>query len=55
VLPGLILLFFIAAIGAFFLSKARRRMGMATPKIWIPAIFGFAIVILVAYVAQSNN
>jgi len=56
VTPGLILLFFIAAIGAFFFTKARRRLGLpAGSKLPVAVIVAFAIVILVIYVAQSNH
>jgi hypothetical protein len=56
VASGLILLFFVAALGAFGLTRLRRRFGMGSGgKIWVTAIFAFAILILVAWVAQSNN
>ncbi|MDQ2876132.1 MAG: hypothetical protein M3Y33_15610 [Actinomycetota bacterium] len=53
---GLILLFLVASLGAFFLTRARRRLG--TPingKIWASTIVGFAIVILVIWVAQQKS
>lgn len=53
---GLILLFLIASLGAFFLTRARRRLGSpVTGKIWITTIIGFAIVILVVWVASQNS
>ena len=55
VATGLILLFLVASLGAFFLTRARRRLG--TPingRIWVSTIVGFAIVILVIWVAQQN-
>jgi hypothetical protein len=56
VATGLILLFLIASVGAFLLTRARRRLGgSVSPKIWITTIAGFAIVILVIWVAQQNR
>jgi hypothetical protein len=56
VATGLILLFLIASVGAFFLTRARRRFGgSVSPKIWVTTIIGFAIVILVVWVAQQNG
>ena len=52
---GLILLFLIASLGAFFLTRARRRFGgQVNGKIWITTIVGFAIVILVIWVARRT-
>jgi hypothetical protein len=54
--PGLILLFLIASLGTFFLTRVRRRVGSpVTGKIWVTTIIGFAIVILVVWVAQQNG
>jgi hypothetical protein len=56
VLTGLILLFFIAAFGAFGLTRVRRRFGMAVNgRVWVTLVLGFAILILVIWVAQSNG
>jgi hypothetical protein len=56
VATGLILLFLIASLGAFFLTRVRRRLGSpVTGKIWVATIIGFAIVILVIWVAQQPN
>lgn len=53
---GLILLFFIAAFGAFGLTRVRRRFGAAVnPRIWVTAVIGFAILILVVWVAQGGG
>ncbi len=53
---GLILLFLIASLGAFFLTRARRRFGgQVNGKVWITTIVGFAIVILVIWVASQNR
>jgi hypothetical protein len=54
--PGLILLFLIASLGAFFLTRVRRRVGSpVNGKIWMTTIIGFAIVILVVWVAQQKS
>jgi hypothetical protein len=54
VTPGLILLLFLGLMCAMFISRARRRMGMATGgKIWLTVIVGFALIVLVAWVAQQ--
>jgi hypothetical protein len=56
VATGLILLFLIASLGAFFLTRARRRFGgQVNGKVWITTIVGFAIVILVIWVASQNR
>jgi hypothetical protein len=56
VTTGLILLFIIASAGAFLLTRARRRLGLPiTGKVWVTAIVGFAVVILVIYVAQASS
>ena len=53
---GLILLFLVAAGGAFLLTRTRRRLGLnVNGKVWTTAIIGFAIVILVIWVAQNGN
>ncbi len=53
---GLILLFFVAALGAFGLTRLRRRFGMGVNgRVWMTAIFALAILILVVWVAQSNG
>ena len=53
---GLILLFLLASLGAFFLTKVRRRLGtQVNGKVWASTIVGFAIIILVVWVAQQHN
>jgi hypothetical protein len=52
---GLILLLLLAAIFAVLVSKGRKRLGLEiTGRTWIAAIIGFALVVLVAYVAQQK-
>jgi hypothetical protein len=56
VTTGLILLFLVAALGTFGLTRLRRRFGMAVNgKVWVTAILAFAILILVVWVAQGNG
>lgn len=53
--PGLILLVFLGILCALFLTRARRRMGLASNgKLWITVIVGFVLIMLVAWVAQQK-
>lgn len=52
---GLILLLLLAAIFAVLVSKGRKRLGLEmSGRTWIAAIVGFAIIVLVIYVAQQK-
>lgn len=51
---GLILLLFLACICAFFVQRGRRKMGLGTPgRMLIMVIVGFALIVLVAWVARQ--
>lgn len=51
---GLILLVFLAILCTLFITRARRRLGIAvTGKVWVTVIVGFVLIVLVAYVAQQ--
>jgi hypothetical protein len=55
VATGLILLLLIAVLFAFGVTRARKRMGLgSTGKTWLVVIAGFAIIVLVIYVAQQK-
>lgn len=52
---GLILLGFLAIIFAIALTRGRRRLGMAvTGRVFAMAVCGFAIVVLILWVAQRR-
>lgn len=53
--PGLILLVFLGVLCAFFVTKARRRMGLGvTSRIWTMIIVGFVLIGLTIWVAQTQ-
>jgi 1,4-dihydroxy-2-naphthoate octaprenyltransferase len=55
VTPGLILLGFLALLCAFFVTRARRRMGLGSSgRIWMLVIVGFVLIMLTAWVAQQK-
>jgi hypothetical protein len=55
-MTGLILLFFIAALVAYFVSRGRRRIGLPfAGKHWKTIIVGFAVVVVILYAAQYGH
>ncbi len=54
---GIILLVFIAALVTFFLTRARRRLGMgnATGRTWIIIMAAVILAVLVLYAAQTQG
>ena len=54
---GVILLVLVAALLAFSVFRVRRKMGMggATGRMWVGAIIGIAIGLLVLWVYQTNG
>jgi hypothetical protein len=54
VTAGLILLVFLGVLCAFFVHRARRRMGLpASTRIWTTIVVGFVLIVLVAWVASQ--
>jgi len=54
---GIILLVFIAALVTFFLTRARRRLGMgnATARTWVIIMAAVVLAVLVLYVSQTQG
>ena len=55
-MTGLILLFFLAALVAYFVSRGRRRIGLPfAGKHWKTIIVAFVLVVLLLYVYQYGK
>jgi hypothetical protein len=55
-MTGLILLFFLAALVAYFISRGRRRIGLPfAGKHWKTIIVAFVLVVVVIYAAQYGH
>jgi hypothetical protein len=55
-MTGVILLVFIAVLIAFFLTRARRRMGFGvTGKHWQTIILAVIVIVVVLYAAQYGG
>jgi len=54
---GIILLVFIAALVTFFLTRARRRLGMgnATARTWVIIMAAVVLAVLLLYVSQTQG
>jgi hypothetical protein len=54
---GIILLVFIAALVTFFLTRARRRLGMgnATSRTWLVIMVVVILVVLALYAYQTQG
>jgi hypothetical protein len=55
-MTGLILLFFLAALVAYFISRGRRKIGLPfAGKHWTTIIVVFVLVVVIAYAAQYGK
>ncbi len=53
---GLILLAVLAALTAYFVARARRRMGLATTgRTWVTVMVGFVLVVLALWAAATPH
>ncbi|MGA3155549.1 MAG: hypothetical protein ACLPN6_17180 [Streptosporangiaceae bacterium] len=53
---GLILLVVLAVLTAYFVTRARRRMGLVTTgRTWVTVIVGFVLVVLALWAAATQH
>jgi formate-dependent nitrite reductase membrane component NrfD len=55
-MTGLILLLFLAALVAYFVSRGRRKIGLpVTGKHWVTVIVVFVLIVLALYTSQYGH